>query len=58
MKTFTVTMHRIEQYDIVVQAETAEEAEHLANDEVRINGVTDSGYANWETVGVEEEASA
>ena len=57
MKTYTVTMHRIQQYDITVEADTPEDAEHKANDEVRINGTTDNGYANWETVSVEEEVS-
>jgi hypothetical protein len=55
MKTFTVTMHRIQQYTFTVEANTPEEAEHKANDEARINGVTDNGYANWETVAVTEE---
>lgn len=54
MKTYTVTMHRIEQYKLVVQADSVDEAEHKANDEIRINPPTSNGYANWETVDVEE----
>jgi hypothetical protein len=54
MKTYNVTMHRIQQYVITVKADTPEEAEHLANDETRLTGFADDGYANWETIEVEE----
>lgn len=48
--TYQVTMHRIQQHTFTVEADTQEEAEHKANNEARINGIPDSGYANWETI--------
>jgi hypothetical protein len=58
MPSYEVTMHRIEQHTFTVEADTPEEADYKANDEVRVNGVSDNGYANWETVSVEEVAPA
>ena len=52
MKTYDVTMHRIQQYTIKVQADTPEDAEHKANDYVRIFGEMYTGRVNWEIVDV------
>ena len=54
MTTYIVTMHRIVQTEVHVEANTPEEAEFKANDEVRINGFPDHGYGNIETIDVTE----
>lgn len=56
MKNYIVTLQRIVQTEVHVEADTPEEAEHKANDDVRINGFPDHGYGNVETISVEEQA--
>jgi len=52
MKTYEVEVKRTSYITITVEAETLEEAEALAFQEV--DGRGDSAYANWEVESIEE----
>ena len=52
MKSFEVELRRTSFVTVTVEAETLEEAEALAFQEV--DGRGDSAYANWEVESIEE----
>jgi hypothetical protein len=53
MKTYEVELRRTSYIIVTVEAETQEEAEALAFQEVETKG--DSAYANWEVESIEEK---
>lgn len=54
MKTYNVEIQRTSYITVVVEANSKDEADTKAMDEIMSGYAGDSAYANWEVVSVEE----